>query len=357
MKGEHNKIYEESKILYEIYRMRGLTIAQLVEVVFKSKVYAYRYLKKLEEKGWLNYAYDTDGKKRLAKVYFCTDKAIERLEEEGFIEQGVKAKDNKPPKMKLKYTVHTNEVYAALTPCGIHMYDSREWKNRNRMDRNNLVRGGLRMVDGREYALYLFFSNEQIEGAGLSEATLKRFMNEIKTFPQTNKFIILCYNREIYSILLKAVEEDKQILGMGELLIIPVGKEDFGINLIKIMRNEEEQQEWLELFLNARLYKEHQALRGNAEHFAHYVAEFEDKESYIVNFLSMNRPVLHHLNTLYYETAYNQNGRDVQIICWKGNEDELKQKFIQYPHVNIVSISNKTLIETLIPKIESKKLI
>lgn len=357
MKGEHMKLYDESKILYEIYRMRGLTIAQLVEVVFKSKIYAYRYLKNLQESGWLSHGYDTDGKIRLAKVYFCTDKAIERLEKEGYIEKGVKAKDNKPPKNKLKYTILTNEVYAALSPYQIHMYDSREWKRMNRMDRNTLVRGGLRMSDGRELGLYLFFSPKQISGAGFSDSMLTRFKYEIQKFPQRNRIAVLCYDQSIYTKLVKAMGEDSKSLVTEELLVIPMGKNDFGYNLLRMSRNEEERRSALEEILNAHLHKEHHALKGNILDFAQYVADYGNKETYVVDFLSMNRPILHHLSTHYYDKIFQANGRKVDLICWKASEGELRQKFLQYPHINIVPVSMDRLTDTYIPRLEKTKLI
>lgn len=356
MKGEHKKLYNESKILYEIYRMRGLTIAQLVEVMFKSKIYAYRYLKKLEEDGWLSHGYDTDGKIRLAKVYFCTDKAIERLEKEGYMEKGVKAKDNKPPKSKLKYTILTNEVYAALTPYGIKMIDSREWKRKNKMDRNTLVRGGLVMPDGRELGLYLFFSPQQISGAGFSDSMLTRFKYEIQKFPQTNRFVVMCYGPEIYNKLIKAMDEDDRTLVNEELLIIPIGRNEFGFDLVRMSRDENERQSDLCSILNAHLHKEHAALKGNKQNFAQYIAIKGEKETYVVDFLSMNRPILQHLRTHYHTKIFEGDGRKVDLVCWKASEDELTELFRQYPYVNIVSISINELTETYIPRLTKTKL-
>ncbi|WP_019156861.1 helix-turn-helix domain-containing protein [Robertmurraya massiliosenegalensis] len=357
MKGEHKKIYEESKILYEIYRMRGLTISQLVEVMFKSKVYAYRYLKKLEREEWLSSGYDSSGKKRLAKVYFVTDQAIERLKNEGYIENGILAKFNRPPKIKLKYTIQTNEVYAALTPYGIHMYDSREWKLRNKMDRNNLVRGGLKMRDGREIGLYLFFSKEQIEGAGLAEETLNRFITEIQKFPQKNRLAILCYNPNIYERIVDAVSKDEKILARKELMIIPMGKENFGFNLLRISRDEKERKATLEQILNARLYNEHIMLKGNKELFTQYVADYGNKETYVVDYLSLNLPVLKKLELNYHESIYKQDGREVDLVCWSANRSELEERFKNYPHINIVPVPIKNIKETYISQIEKSKLI
>jgi len=359
MRVPHNKLYDESKILYEIYRMRGLTVNQMVEVMFQSKWYAYRYLRNLEEQGLLSYIYDTEGRKRVAKVYVCTDVAIERLEKEGYIEKGVKAKDNTPHKAKLKYTILTNEVYAALTPYGIHMYDSREWKRRYGMDRNSMVRGGLRMADGREIGLYLFFSKKQYKDADFSRKMVERFKREIEKFPQSNRIAVICYDEATYDELIEEFEKDDKPLSKEELLIIPIGKDNFGYNLLRMNRSEIERKAVLEQILNARLLKEHAALKGNRQLFAQYIADYSDREMYVVDFLSLNRPIIRNLITHYFDRAFEIDGRQVNLVCWNVNKemDRLYGKLIRYPHVNIVPIPTKTLAETYISKIEKTKLI
>lgn len=357
MKGAHKKLYDQSKILYEIYRMRALTIAQLSKVVFKSRIYAYRYLQKMEDYGLLSYMYDTDGRKRLAKVYVCTDKAIEILEKEGFIEKGVKAKDNMPQKAKLKFTIFTNEVYAALMPYGIYMYDSREWKRKHNMDRNSMVRGGLKMTDGREMGLYLFFSKDQFEGASFSPKMLERFKGEVKKFPQTNRIAVICYDQEIYKEIVNALDKDETALVNEELLVIPIGKDEFGYNLLRMSRNEEERKTYLETVLNTRLNKKHEALKGNKQLFAQYVADDENQETYVVDFLSMNRPVIQNLIIHYFDKAYEMDGRPVNLVCWKASEKELASRFTRYPHIRITSVQTKSLKEIYIPSMSQKKLL
>lgn len=348
------KIYDEKQIIYEIYRMRGLTIQQLCEVVFHSKGYAYKFLQRMKEFGWLQDRMDMKGKIRQAKVYFCTDQAIEMLEREGFINKSVKAKDNTPPRNKMKYTVLTNEVYAALMPFGIYVYDSREWKIKNKMDRNTLVRGGLQMFDGREMGLYLFFSSEQISGAGLSDSMLTRFKHEVKKFPQTNRIAVLCYDLKIYEKMVKVV--DKELSTFNELLVIPMGKNGLGFNLLRISRSQIERKAELETILNARLNESHPSLEGNKQNFAQYVADYGNHESYVVDFLSMNRPGLHHLATHYYRDAFEKDGRHVDLVCWKPNEKELIKKFQQYPHVNIISISSQEISDKYLPRLTTTKI-
>lgn len=350
------KIYDDLTLFYEIYRMRGLTVHQLNEVMFNTKAYAYKYLQRLRENGWLHEKTVKMGKYKRTKVYFCSDKAIEKLEEENLLEKVVKAKDNTPPTNKLWYYILTNEVYAELTPIGIQFYDSREWKRKNRMDNNSLVRAGMQMVDGKEYGLYLFFSPDIISGAGLSDSMLKKFKSEIKKFPQTSRFVVLCYDSAIYNKVVKAVDEDPKTLSHEELQVIPLGRNNFGFDLLKINRSQIERKKDLENILNVHLNENHPNLEGNKQNFSRYVAEYEDRETYVVDFLNMNRPVLHHLSTHYYYEIYKRDGRKVDLVCWEPNKKELINRFKQYPHVNIVSIPINELTETFTPKITKEKL-
>lgn len=356
MPVKNDKKYDELMVLKEIYRMRGLTVTQLCEVIFESRIYAYRYLKQMQNDGLLTDRMTFEKKVRKAKVYSCTDKGIELLEKRGLIEKRLMAKDNTPQRAKLKYTLLTNEVYAALMPYGIEFMDSREWKNKYNMDRNTLVRGGLKMMDDREVGIYLFFSPTQLSGAGLSNSMLERFKREIKKFAQSNRIAVICYDLDIYKRIVKAVDEDTSMLVKKELLIIPMGKDEFGFNLLRLSRSEVERKHDLENILNARLSDNHPALDGNKQNFASYVAKYDDKETYVLDFLSMNRPVLHHLSTHYHVNAYQKDGRKVEVVCWKPNESELEQRFKAYPHVKIIPVPLQDLHDKYLPGMIKEKI-
>lgn len=353
---KQEKKYDELMILQEIYRMRGLTVAQLCEVFFDSKHYAYKYLKRMKENGLLMDRMDIRKRIRKGKVYSCTDKAIEMLINEGLIEKKLLAKDNAPVKAKMRYTIQTNELYAALMPFGIKVMDSREWKTKYEMDRNTLVRAGLEMLDGREIGVYLFFSPQQMSGAGLSDSMLERFKREIKKFPQSNRIAVICYDQDIYQRIVAAVDEDKGMMIREELMVIPFGQDNFGLNILKISRSEMERKHDLETILNARLSDNDLALSTNKQNFASYVANHGDRETYVVDFLSMNRPVLHHLETHYYEAAYHQDGREVEIVCWMPNFKELEKRFARYSHVKIVPVSLQEMFENWLPKYQKEKI-
>lgn len=351
------KKYDTDKILKEIYRMRGLTIDQLCEVVFDTRHYAYKFLKEMQSDGYLGEKMNMSNRRRLGKLYYCTDKGIERLYKNGLIEKQLKSKDNKPHNASLKYVINTNNVYAALTPYGIHMYDSREWKKKYGMDRNSMVRGGLKLRDGREIAIYCFFSPDQISKAGLSNAMLQSFRREIKKFPQSSRIAVICYDSDIYKRVLQAVDKDKELGSFEELLVIPYGTEDFGLNVLRISRDQKERQTLIESHLNARLFIEHPALTGNRQDFVNYVGKFPDgREEYIIDYLSFNRVVLQHLDTHYHEQAYNKDQRQVSILCWLPNVKELKTRYQAYKHVKIVGISIQNIKEEYLPNLPKVKM-
>jgi DNA-binding PadR family transcriptional regulator len=352
---KQEKKYDELKILHEIYRMRGLTITQLCEVFFDSRHYAYKYLSTMKKNELLTDRMDIRQSIRKAKIYTCTDKAIELLEKNGLIDKRRLAKDN-APLTKLRYTVQTNELYSVLTPYGIKVMDSREWKAKWNMDRNTLVRAGITMVDDREIGVYMFFSSEQLSGAGLSDSMLERFKREYKKFSQSNRIAVICYDQNIYKRIIKAVDSDKEMMKRKELMIIPYGKNNFGLNLLLLHRSEVERKYDLETILNARLNKEHPSLDNKNQDFASYIGDHGDKETYVVDFLSMNRPVLHHLETHYHQDAYSKDGKQVEIVCWMPNADELARRFKQYPHVKIVPVAIQEMTEKWLPRYKKEKI-
>jgi DNA-binding MarR family transcriptional regulator len=341
------KKYDEMDILAEIYRMRGLTVTQLCEVFFETRHYAYKYLGKLKNDGLLSDKYHMARGKSQGKVFSCTDKAIERLTEAGRTDRKVMAQDNTPAQSRLRTTVLTNELYSALMPYGIKVFDSREWKRKHDMDRNTLVRGGLQMMDDSEIAVYLFFSPAQVRGGGIQDVLFYRFKKEILGFTQSNKFAIICYDEKTYKRLVDGLTDENKAMAKEQLSVIPYGHSGFGFDILKLSRHQEERKHDIEQVLNARLYENHAALVGDKLKFTKYIAEKDGKESYVVDFLSMDLTVIHFLDLQYYHNVFLQDGRPVDLVCWQPNVMQLTKKFENYPHVNIVPVSINTAKEWL----------
>lgn len=341
---EKEKKYPLEIVLFEIYRMRVLSIEQLHKVIFESEDYCKRYLKNAERDGYLAGKILMKGRKRTGKVYYCTEKGMDYLEERGLIrkygneikikteekgkqyevmtEKGryvplrVDVNTNIPTKEQMPMVFHTNNLYAALMPYGIHYYDSREWKIMHSMNRNTMVRGGLEMLDGRLYAVYAFFSTEQLTNAKLKESMLNRLVNEIKETPSIKNYVIFCYSPQIYEQVYEYFLNDPVTRANELLLVSANGMLDYGMEQLKLNRHADEHKKDLESVLNARLYGEEELQHKKASTFADWLVDIDGETHYVVNTLNMNILKLIWFNKNYYKEMYKADGTPVIIPYW-----------------------------------------
>ena len=91
-------------------------------------------------------------------------------------------------KHKVIYTLLTNELYAEIPSYGMYWFHAREWKVRNNLNRNAIVRGGFQALDGQEYSMYILFSPEQYQTASVGVNMLTRIIEEITLNQQQGQY-------------------------------------------------------------------------------------------------------------------------------------------------------------------------
>lgn len=342
--GKTEKKYTLETILFEIYRMKVLSIDQLNKVVFDNSAYGKRYLKEIESLGYVGGKILSKERKRIGKVYFCTEKGMDYLEDRGFIrkygseikikteetgkqyevmtESGkyvplrVNATTNMPTKEQMSMVYHTNNLYAALMPYGMHYYDSREWKIMHSMNRNTMVRGGIEMLDGRFYAVYALFSSNELSNAKLKESMLNRIVNEMQETPTIQNYIIFCYNKEIYDTVYEYFFNNLAIHA-AELLLVPVnGTLEYGIEQLKLYRHEMEHKKDVESILNARLYGKDELQKVQARIMADWLVDIDGKKHYVIDTLKLDIQKLIGLHRYYHKDRYVADGTPVAILYW-----------------------------------------
>ncbi|MEK5217733.1 hypothetical protein [Psychrobacillus sp. FSL H8-0487] len=379
---EKEKKYPLEIVLFEIYRMRVLSIEQLNKVIFENEDYGKRYLKKAEKDGYIAGKILMKGRKRLAKVYYCTEKGMDYLEERELIrkygkeikikteekgkqysvmsEKGkyvplrVDVNTNIPTREQMSMVYHTNNLYAALMPYGIHYYDSREWKIMHSMNRNTMVRGGLKMRDGRFYAVYAFFSSEELSNAKLKESMLNRLVNEIKETPSIKNYVIFCYSPQIYEQVYEYFFNDPVTRANEMLLVSANGMLDYGMEQLKLYSHAEEHKKSIESVLNARLYGETELENKKASVFADWLVDIDGETHYVVNTLNMNILNLIWFNKNYYKEMYKADGTPVIIPYWNPGhmtpfiQDIARQK----EYVKLIAVPVKEKIKRLVEERE-----
>jgi DNA-binding PadR family transcriptional regulator len=321
-------------ILYDLYRLRTLSVEQIRNVHFKGKESSvYVTLHRMKKNGLLESTcrVRSDGKK-IAACYYIREKGIHHLYMQGKIKKPRRAYDNKPDGKKLSYLIETNDLYVQLHEYDYEMIDAREWKSRFEMDRNAMVKAGLKTADGKEYGVYIFEQDVN------EDKTLVRFKNEIKNNPQTSRFIIFFKGIDSFNKLYKQMNEVE--LSHAETNLLPY---TFGVNALKEFNTE---NQFVNLFAKYGVVKINDRSNTITSLFADYILTVNGEEYYICNYLFRNEVARHYLRS-YSIDRYQRDGRKVLIFTWQATEENLnsiEDDFKQYPHIQVIKFKGERCV-------------
>lgn len=322
------KEIDEMAILYDLYRYRTLSVEQLRNVHFQGKESSiYVKLHNMKREGLVNSTCRVrkDGKK-IAACYYIAEKGIRQLVQQGKIEKPRRAYDNKPDGKKIPYLIDTNELYVKLHSEGYEMYDSREWKSRFEMDRNAMIKAGLKAADGKEYGVYIFEHDLR------EEKTLQKFKNEIKNNSQTSRFFIFFKGKNAFEKIFKQMSEVE--FSHKEINMLPL---TFGINILKKFNIENQFVKYFTQYGEVKINDHSNTITSL---FSDYILTVEGEEYYICNYLLRNEVARHYLSNYTYD-RYQRDGRKVAVFTWKETEKNLnsiEDDLKQYPHIRVIKI-------------------
>lgn len=258
--------------------------------------------------------------------YYIGEKGIHHLCERGLVSKPRRAYDNKPEGKKLPYLIDTNDLYLQLHTDGYEMIDSRDWKARFEMDRNALLKAGLKTADGKEYGIYIFEQDVN------EDKTLLRFKNELKSNPQTGRFFIFFRGKSAFDKIHKQLNEVE--FSYVEINLIPFS---FGVNVLK---NFNTQDHFVKLFTNYGEIKINDHSNTITSHFSEFTLKKDGEEYYVCNYLLRNEVARHYLH-FYTTDRYQRDGRKVLVFTWESTEEKLnsiEEEFKQFPHIQVIKI-------------------
>jgi len=317
-------------IMYDLYRYRILTVEQIRKVHFRGREKStYTTLDRLKRKGWVDSTCKVNKQgKKVAACYYITGRGLTELVSEGKVHNPRRAYDNKPEGKKIPFLVDINDLYADLSPSGYEMIDAREWKNIHNMNRNALVKAGLRTIDGKDYGVYLFETdvNEQI--------TLSRIKREILDNGQSNRFIMFFKGMTAYNKFKKHM--DNVELTKGEMCLLPYR---LGRRLLAELPT---QENFVNIFTKYGKIKTNDGLNTLTSAFAEYILEKDGKEAYICNYILNNEVALYYLSRYTYD-RYQRDGRQVYVFYSKAIQKITNQNFQNnfeefYPHIEFIGL-------------------
>lgn len=345
--------YPKERLLFELYRMRGLTLRQIEKAIIGSYDYAYEYMTKLEKEGYVQGKHYNSGKRRIGKLYTVTDKGIELLENANYLQSqenetdvyipkfmSAYANNQRYDKQKVVYTLLTNELYAEITSYGMYFCDSREWKVKQHLNRNAIVRGGFKAHTGEEYSLYILFSKEQTKTANVSENMIRRMVEEMNTFPQGGHHVVYVYDEDKYEWIVEKIRELKphsnsihiirHYNGLGyERLRLLSDSGHWNTQLVQLVKTDVK-----------KIQKEQLASRYATHEFA-----IEEQTYYLTNYLTHNEGAMIQLEREFTPERSQIIGKKLAILAWESDINILKERFGNTHHIRVRLIPDETLQE------------
>ncbi|MES1045606.1 replication-relaxation family protein [Bacillus sp. Gen3] len=323
-------IIDYGGLLFDLYRYRTLTVEQIRQIYFKERENTvYVALHRLKNKGWIDSTCRVNGKgKKVAACYYITEKGLTELIREGKVKNPRRAYDNKPEGKKIPYLIDINDLYTDLCHIGFEMIDAREWKEKYHMNRNSLVKAGLRTPDSKEYGVYLFESDVS------EQVTLPRFKREISDNGQSNRFIIFFKGMQAYTKFKKQLSSEE--LTKGEMCLLPY---KFGRRLLGDFPT---QVQFVNLFTKYGQVKINDFSNTITNGFSEYILMKKGEEAYICNYLLGNEVALYYLSKYTYD-RFQRDGRKVYVFYSLTVNRFTNQNFQEvfrehYPHVKFIGV-------------------
>ncbi|AYB41754.1 hypothetical protein D5F52_26740 (plasmid) [Brevibacillus laterosporus] len=311
------------EILFGLHKMRTLTIKQIHDTYFSNngKGYTYLRLHQLKMAGLVECwpLVNEEGRKNGA-CYCNTDKGINILIERGLIDSTGskrntiirKSSKNRPSKRIRKSIIEHNGIFLALENVGWEYIEQRDYKRIRGLNRGSVIKGGIKSIDGKEYALYILEKTPR-------EFTLEKIIFELKNSSLKN-IIILMKGKRYYN----QIVNDKQIIN-EELNILP-----FRIG-VKILKRFPSEASIVKLFTSLGEV----SIVRNRHMFGKYVVTTRTGEQkYICNYLLGDEMAIRFLKKYTWD-RYELDGKKVVLFIWDNQFLELGKG---YEHVEIVQI-------------------
>lgn len=385
IKGEYE--YDVKVVLEEIFRMRMLTTEQLGKVIFSSDWYASYFMREMENQKLVRGQYLYDGRRRVGKGFVITDTGIAYLRERGVTGGPKLAKHNVvkretakngetpiPAAQKRLYLAQVNNIYAELTPYGIHVYDSREWKKKYNLDRTTSIRGGIKLPDGTEYGFYLLAPSRTltVEENGLktkifddyevSDYALERTMKELESIAEGNsgmdRVIIFCGSESTHEKVVKQIrnEDSRNVSRIQEILVLPYQNMRDALDIIRLKANPKILDEVIRVNINTKALTEPSVeLHGRNAPLVDNVAKISEGNQLVLNFLTYNYAALRRFELSYSENWLN-NVSGTRVVTWNHRLEEVEERLNGYTTISYRGMDFELFQEKLEQMVKPKKI-
>ncbi|MEN1969679.1 hypothetical protein WMZ97_16575 [Lentibacillus sp. N15] len=327
-------------LLYEMYKCRALSTAQVAHIRGLGKWYVYEKLGFLRNNGYI-YTEQISGKyilqqNRQGTYHRISGKGITLLKKNGYTIDYT-ADDIRLSKHRLPYLLTANDLFLALQNTGWTYRDSREIKSFHILNRNDMLQGTLTNPDNsKEYALYIFLKK-------VYATTLMRIKQEINRNPFESALITTrgapSFNSVIHSF---ANETDKLIKG-GSIKVIPF---NFATGYLNISSDNKAFHELFLSELGLNLLNDtssKNAFESNTQF--DYVVKHNEEEKYFLDLLDNDLMKLEEIKR-YRKEDYKRDGKKILALTStiKSHVDFHKKMLSDIQHIEYLVVNPQEVL-------------
>lgn len=301
---------QDMNLLYEIYKYRVLSTAQIAKIGNLGNWYVYKKISFLRELGYL-YSEQITGnyipnQRRQGSYHRISGKGISLLRKNGYL-VSYTADELKVAKHRLPYLLTANDLVIPLKDNRWEFRDSREVKNFMDLNRGDMYQGILTNPNNdKEYTLYVFLRKVQAN-------TLERVKQEIMRNPFENVLVITRGESSFNSIInsFTGVDKNDKLIKGGSVKVLPFRFAQTYLTISNDNKNRHEQ------FLN-ELGIEIVADSSNKNLFEtnvqfDYVVRHNGELKYFVDLLDNDLMKMHEIKR-YRKEEYDRDGKRILAL-------------------------------------------
>lgn len=320
-----NLTERDYEILLTLYKYRTMTTRQIKKLFFENvEKYHYRKMYLLKKDGYLGKTEPiVKYRQKVTSCYFVTNKAIKVLYDMGMIKRMNRAIDVRVDGIRLVYLVDVNEVYVQLKSFGWDMYDSRETKERYNINRNSLIQGTLYHDENESYGFYVLSNDPE-------DITVQRLISEmIEMRSEIESVIVLAKTQDGYGEFSERLKKELPQVKV-DVRVMPY---DIGLLVLKAIGKPSGR---------LKLFSHYGFVEKVVSDVSEYTVRHKGEEKYIVELLSNSTDVKRRLFA-YSPLKYKVTGKKVIVLTWRGFVEDLREEFMDYPHIEFEGIKGKHL--------------
>ena len=331
---------QDLELLYQLYKYRALSTAQIAVVGNLGKWYVYKKLRYLKNLGYL-YSEQITGnyipnQRRQGSYFRISGKGITLLRKNGYSVDST-ADDLKVTRYRIPYLLTANELALSLTNAGWKYKDSREIKKSYDLNKTDILQGSLiNSNKDKEYALYILFKK-------VYRDTLSRIKSEINRNRFENVLLTTRGELSFRSVIKSFMNSDDRVIKGGSVKVLP-----FGFAKIYLTISSDNKQ-MHQSFINKQGIKilESYSNKSSSESKVvyDYLVSHNGEEKYFIDLLDNDLMKIHDLK-YYRKEDYERDGRKVLVLT--SNADFHlnfhKQILDHVHHIDYLSIDPKQVV-------------